>query len=127
MASPERRRKPKSAAEGSSLLPVGRKDARRTASVIAAKHLLRLYRLVLAPLLGGWLGGSLAGQCRFEPSCSRYASGCIEKHGLLLGALLSGLRLCKCHPLHRGGYDPPPDTFALRWRNHADPTVNHGP
>ena len=62
--------------------------------------LIRLYRLVLSPFLGG--------NCRFEPSCSRYAYACIETHGALRGSLLSVLRLCKCHPFHPGGYDPPP-------------------
>src|SRR5262249_22530938 len=46
--------------------------------------------------------------CRFEPSCSRYAVACLEGHGALRGTLLSVRRLCKCHPFHPGGYDPPP-------------------
>ncbi len=61
---------------------------------------IRFYQLVLSPLLGG--------QCRFEPSCSRYAAGCLETHGALRGSLLSARRLCKCHPFHPGGHDPPP-------------------
>lgn len=62
--------------------------------------LLELYRKLLSPLLPG--------ACRFEPSCSRYATGCIEAHGVLRGSALTFLRLCKCHPFHPGGYDPPP-------------------
>jgi putative membrane protein insertion efficiency factor len=46
--------------------------------------------------------------CRFDPSCSRYAVACLEAHGPLRGSLLSIVRLCKCHPFHPGGYDPPP-------------------
>jgi putative membrane protein insertion efficiency factor len=61
---------------------------------------IRVYQIVLSPLLGG--------HCRFEPSCSRYAMACIETHGALRGGLLSMARLCKCHPFHPGGYDPPP-------------------
>ena len=61
---------------------------------------LELYQRTLSRLLGP--------RCRFEPSCSRYASACIANHGLLRGGLLSFLRMCKCHPFHPGGYDPPP-------------------
>jgi putative membrane protein insertion efficiency factor len=62
--------------------------------------LVRAYQLLLSP----WLGG----HCRFEPSCSRYAASCIELHGAGRGGLLSIVRLCKCHPFHPGGFDPPP-------------------
>lgn len=68
--------------------------------------MLRGYRWVLSPLLGQ--------VCRFEPSCSRYASACIERHGALRGGLLSAVRLCKCHPFHPGGYDPPPPAPSAR-------------
>jgi putative membrane protein insertion efficiency factor len=62
--------------------------------------LVRLYQTFLRPLLGG--------QCRFEPSCSRYAVACLESHGAARGSLLSVKRLCKCHPFHPGGVDLPP-------------------
>ncbi len=62
--------------------------------------LVRLYRGTLSPFLGN--------VCRFEPSCSRYAIACLEGHGALRGSLLSIARLCKCHPFHPGGFDPPP-------------------
>ncbi len=67
---------------------------------------VRLYQLVVSP----WLGRA----CRFEPSCSRYAIACLETHGAARGSLLSVKRLCKCHPLHPGGYDPPPPEHAAR-------------
>ncbi len=50
----------------------------------------------------------LAPACRFEPSCSRYAAAAIANRGALRGGLLSIGRVCKCHPFHPGGYDPPP-------------------
>jgi putative membrane protein insertion efficiency factor len=61
---------------------------------------IRFYQLAISP----WLGRA----CRFEPSCSRYAVACLESHGAARGSLLSVKRLCKCHPFHAGGYDPPP-------------------
>ena len=62
--------------------------------------LIRLYQLIISP----WLGRV----CRFEPSCSRYAVACLETQGAARGSLLSVRRLCKCHPFHPGGHDPPP-------------------
>jgi putative membrane protein insertion efficiency factor len=62
--------------------------------------IIRLYQRTVSPLLGN--------VCRFEPSCSRYAVACLEMHGAARGSLLSIVRLCKCHPFHPGGYDPPP-------------------
>ena len=62
--------------------------------------LIRLYHLTISPLLGP--------VCRFEPSCSRYAASCLQHHGLFRGTWLATVRLCKCHPFHPGGYDPPP-------------------
>jgi uncharacterized protein len=74
--------------------------------------MIRGYQVALSPMLGN--------VCRFEPSCSRYAAQSIITHGFFLGSLLSAVRLCKCHPLHSGGFDPPPARFALRWRNNQD-------
>ncbi|MEZ4392762.1 MAG: membrane protein insertion efficiency factor YidD [Polyangiales bacterium] len=62
--------------------------------------LLRAYRAVLSP----WMGG----QCRFEPSCSRYATACVERFGAARGSWLTLRRLARCHPFCAGGYDPPP-------------------
>jgi putative membrane protein insertion efficiency factor len=59
-----------------------------------------LYRVTLS----GWLGG----QCRFYPSCSRYAEEAIRIHGALRGSLLATRRLSRCHPFGRGGLDPVP-------------------
>jgi len=70
---------------------------------LAARALLalvRAYQILLSPIFGG--------HCRFEPSCSRYAAACLESHGAFRGSLLSLARVCKCHPFHPGGFDPPP-------------------
>lgn len=46
--------------------------------------------------------------CRFEPTCSVYAREAIERHGLGKGSRLAFLRLLRCQPFHRGGFDPVP-------------------
>jgi hypothetical protein len=60
-----------------------------------------LYRWTLKP----WLGPS----CRFEPTCSAYALGALERHGACAGSYLAARRLLRCHPWCNGGIDPVPD------------------
>jgi len=60
---------------------------------------LRLYQRTLSPLLGP--------TCRFYPSCSEYWIQSIRRYGPWRGVLKGIGRLCRCHPLHPGGYDPP--------------------
>jgi len=60
---------------------------------------VRIYQLTLSRLIGP--------VCRFEPSCSRYFIGAVEKYGLIRGGAKGVARICRCHPWHPGGYDPP--------------------
>jgi len=62
--------------------------------------MVRAYQLLFSP----WLGM----HCRFHPTCSAYAVTAIERHGALKGVLLAAARIARCHPFHRGGYDPVP-------------------
>jgi len=63
--------------------------------------LVKGYRLLLSP----WLGAG----CRFEPTCSVYAIGALQRHGALAGSYLAGRRLLRCHPGCAGGHDPVPE------------------
>ena len=69
-------------------------------SVLAGS--LRLYKRALSPLLPP--------ACRFQPTCSEYASQAVERHGVGRGAVLAFRRLLRCHPFGRGGFDPVPGT-----------------
>ncbi len=62
---------------------------------------IKLYQLLLSPILGQ--------NCRFQPTCSHYASQAIDRFGVIKGGYLSLRRLIKCHPFHEGGYDPVPE------------------
>lgn len=61
--------------------------------------LVRGYQMTLSHLLGK--------QCRFHPTCSEYFIQAVRKYGALKGAFKGILRICRCHPFHPGGYDPP--------------------
>ncbi|MDO9508383.1 MAG: membrane protein insertion efficiency factor YidD [Thermovirgaceae bacterium] len=65
--------------------------------------LIRFYQVCVSPFFGD--------NCRFHPSCSRYAMESIERFGLPRGTVLSFLRILKCGPWNGGGYDPVPDVF----------------
>jgi putative membrane protein insertion efficiency factor len=66
----------------------------------AADVLIRLYQLLVSPLIGR--------NCRFFPSCSEYTRQAILKHGILMGGAYGARRMLKCHPFHPGGVDPVP-------------------
>jgi len=60
--------------------------------------LLRSYKQIISPFLPP--------SCRFTPTCSEYAIEAIRRYGVLRGLALSILRLLRCHPFAKGGYDP---------------------
>lgn len=52
--------------------------------------------------------------CRFMPTCSQYAVDALTEYGLVRGGWLSVVRLGKCGPWHRGGWDPIPERHHVR-------------
>lgn len=77
--------------------------------VFLARVLIRLYRLVLSPLLPN--------ACRYLPSCSAYGEEAIGRFGFWAGGWMTLARLLRCHPLGASGFDPVPDgaPAAARW------------
>lgn len=61
---------------------------------------IRCYQRCVSP--------ALPAACRYEPSCSRYAYGAIERYGTLRGGWMAVRRLARCVPWRAGGYDPVP-------------------
>jgi uncharacterized protein len=68
--------------------------------------LIELYRTFVSPLR--------LPTCRFTPTCSRYAVDALDSYGLIRGGWLTLVRLAKCGPWHRGGWDPIPERPAKR-------------
>lgn len=62
--------------------------------------LIKFYQWFISPILKK--------NCRFQPTCSSYMIQAIEKYGSIKGIFLGLKRLLKCHPFHKGGYDPIP-------------------
>ena len=45
-------------------------------------------------------------ECKYYPTCSEYTKQAIQKYGLLKGIFLGFIRILKCNPFSKGGYDP---------------------
>ncbi|WP_082946190.1 membrane protein insertion efficiency factor YidD [Mycobacterium sp. E1747] len=80
------------------------RTAIRTAGSAAARGLIwliELYRHMISPLRPA--------TCRFMPTCSQYAVDALTEYGVGRGSWLAVVRLGKCGPWHRGGWDPIPE------------------
>jgi len=61
--------------------------------------LIRAYR--------GMFSGIFGGNCRFIPSCSEYGIEAIRRYGPIKGLYKTVLRIFRCNPFSKGGYDRP--------------------
>ena len=61
---------------------------------------IRLYQGLISPLFPP--------SCRFTPTCSEYMAQAVLKHGIFHGGWMGIKRIGRCHPLHKGGFDPVP-------------------
>lgn len=48
----------------------------------------------------------LGHNCRYYPTCSEYTKQAIEKYGAVKGTIKGMIRILKCNPFSKGGYDP---------------------
>ncbi len=81
----------------------GATGGRMTRAVIGV---IQWYRHMVSPLR--------LPSCRFMPTCSQYAVDALTEYGLVRGGWLSFIRLVKCGPWHRGGWDPIPERRSVR-------------
>ena len=68
---------------------------------------IRLYKKLISPMLGN--------NCRFHPTCSKYAIGALRVHGPVKGLLLAVWRILRCNPYGHAGLDPVPPKG--KWKN----------
>jgi len=66
----------------------------------AGLALLHAYRATISHVYGD--------VCKYYPSCSAYAVGSVQQHGLVIGSALTARRLARCHPWAQGGVDDVP-------------------
>ncbi len=92
------------------------KLAEKSWPVRTALYALRFYKAYLSLLL--------AGSCRYEPTCSQFAYGAIERFGVVRGSWLGLKRLLRCQPFSRRfGFDPVPEEWPGKNHRHA---LDHG-
>lgn len=63
--------------------------------------LINLYQKSISPLIS-----SKNIHCKFYPTCSEYTKQAIKKYGILKGVVKGIIRIFKCNPFSKGGYDP---------------------
>ncbi|WP_182188771.1 membrane protein insertion efficiency factor YidD [Pectinatus frisingensis] len=61
-------------------------------------NIIYFYRNFISPLTPP--------SCRYIPTCSEYAVIAIDKYGVKKGGIMAIKRILRCHPFHKGGYDP---------------------
>ena len=74
--------------------------ARRGAAGRLLVIAVALYQQLVSPLFPA--------SCNYYPTCSQYAREAVCRHGVKRGSWLALRRILRCHPWHRGGYDPVP-------------------
>ena len=85
-------------------------------------------RASLLALIAGyrrWISPLLPRACRFYPTCSEYAAGAINTHGVVRGVALATGRLARCHPWCEGGVDPVPPANPASLREPATSSRRH--
>ncbi len=70
---------------------------------------LLAYKRTLSPIFGT--------RCAYTPTCSMYSYDAISKYGALVGIVLTALRLLRCNPFFKGGFDPVRENYRgrIKW------------
>ncbi|MFA7685238.1 MAG: membrane protein insertion efficiency factor YidD [Candidatus Gracilibacteria bacterium] len=71
-----------------------------------ACYFIRIYQKTFSRDHGPQKHNYPYGYCRYTPTCSQYSHEAIKKYGLIYGGIKSFLRVMRCNPWSKGGYDP---------------------
>ncbi len=74
--------------------------------------LVRFYQKFISPIKPNC--------CRFTPTCSAYAIEAFKKRGFFVGFILTVMRILRCNPFSKGGYDPVPERGLKNPKNIKD-------
>lgn len=61
--------------------------------------LIEFYQKAISPHKGGSC-------CIYTPTCSEYTKQAVKKYGVIKGILKGLIRILRCNPFSKGGYDP---------------------
>ncbi len=63
--------------------------------------LIKIYKKTLSPYFE-----NIGIKCKYYPTCSEYMVQALNKYGFFKGLSLGIIRVFKCNPFSKGGYDP---------------------
>ena len=66
-----------------------------------AVSLINFYKKYISPMFKFY-----GIECKYYQTCSEYCRQAIEKYGFFKGIFLGFIRILKCNPFSKGGYDP---------------------
>jgi putative membrane protein insertion efficiency factor len=78
---------------------------------------IRVYQRFVSP--------ALPRRCKYEPTCSHYATQAVADYGILRGLVLAAWRLVRCNPWSHGGYDPVSDQRLFGKRSDPRPSSHN--
>jgi len=68
--------------------------------------IIKIYQKTLSPDSGIFYYYKATKTCKYHPTCSEYGYQAVEKYGVIKGILKGIIRILKCNPFSKGGYDP---------------------
>lgn len=64
-------------------------------------YMIKIYKKLISPIFQ-----SEGIHCKYHPTCSEYTKQAIEKYGCIKGICKGFMRIIRCNPFSKGGYDP---------------------
>ncbi len=58
-----------------------------------------------------YISSALPKKCIYTPSCSSYTYQAIDKYGFFAGCIIGFVRILRCNPFAKGGFDPVKENY----------------